>query len=128
MYSDSQFALPALKAGAAGYLTKERAPKELLTAVPRVLEGEKYISPDLCEQCTLEMVEGLGKLPHELLSQREFRIMLRIAAGETLSAIAKQASLSPKTVSTYRSRILQKMNFKTNADLTRYCTRHTLIS
>ena len=127
MYSDSQFALPALKAGAAGYLTKERAPKELLSAVKSILKGDKYISSELSKRLALELVEGTGKLPHEILSQREFRVMLLIASGETLSAIAKQASLSPKTVSTYRSRILRKMNLRTNADLTRYCTRHTLI-
>jgi len=127
MYSDSQFALPALKAGAAGYLTKERAPKELLRAVKNILKGDKYISSELSKRLALELVEGTGKLPHEILSQREFRVMLLIASGETLSAIAKQASLSPKTVSTYRSRILRKMNLRTNADLTRYCTRHTLI-
>lgn len=127
MYRESQFALPALKAGATGYLAKERAPKELLAVVKKILEGDKYISQELSKQITIELLDGTGKLPHECLSRREFQILLRIASGEALTAIAKESSLSPKTVSTYRSRILEKMGLKTNADLTRYCTRHMLI-
>ncbi|MGH8531221.1 MAG: PAS domain S-box protein [Gammaproteobacteria bacterium] len=127
MYADQDFALPALKAGAAGYLTKDRAPRELLTAVKKVLAGEKYFSPGLSMQIAVEFLDGAGQLPHERLSRQEFRIMLRIATGAALTAIAEESALSPKTVSTYRSRILQKMGLKTNADLVQYCTRHTLI-
>jgi DNA-binding NarL/FixJ family response regulator len=127
MYADQDFALPALKAGAAGYLTKDRAPRELLTAVKKVLAGENYFSPELSKQIAVEVLDGAGQLPHERLSRQEFRIMLRIAAGAALTAIAEESALSPKTVTTYRSRILQKMGLKTNADLVQYCTRHTLI-
>ena len=108
-------------------MTKDRAPWELLTAMKKVLAGEKYFSPGLSMQIAVEFLDGAGQLPHERLSRQEFRIMLRIATGAALTAIAEESALSPKTVSTYRSRILQKMGLKTNADLVRYCTRHTLI-
>lgn len=121
MYSESQLALPALKLGATGYFAKERAPNELLAVV------NKYISQELSKPITIERRDGTAKLPHECLSRRELHILLGIASGEALTAIAKESSLSPKTVSTYRSRILEKMRLKTNADLTQYCTRHMLI-
>ncbi|MGH8607432.1 MAG: PAS domain S-box protein [Gammaproteobacteria bacterium] len=127
MYSDTQFAVPALTAGASGYLTKERAPKELVSAVRKVLAGGKYMSEQLAKQLAFDVIDGAGKLPHELLSQREFRVMRLIASGKTVSEIAHEAHLSPKTISTYRSRVLRKMNLNTNADLTQYCTRHGLI-
>lgn len=127
MYSDTQFAVPALTAGASGYLTKERAPKELVSAVRKVLAGGKYMSEQLAKQLAFDVIDGAGKLPQELLSQREFRVMLLIASGRTVTEIAQEVCLSPKTISTYRSRVLRKMNLNTNADLTQYCTRHGLI-
>ncbi|MGH6635741.1 MAG: response regulator [Gammaproteobacteria bacterium] len=127
MYSDVQFAVPALKAGASGYLTKERAPKELVNAVKKILAGGKYISEQLAKKLAFDLIDGAGKLPHELLSQREFRVMRLIASGRAVTEIAQEACLSPKTISTYRSRVLRKMKLNTNADLTQYCTRHGLI-
>lgn len=127
MYSDAQFAVPALKAGASGYLAKERAPKELVYAVKKILGGGKYISEQLAKQLAFDVIDGAGKLPHELLSQREFRVMLLIASGRAVTEIAGEVCLSPKTISTYRSRVLRKMKLNTNADLTQYCTRHGLI-
>lgn len=127
LYSESQFPLPALRAGPTGYLAKERAPNELLAVVKKILEGDMNISQESSRQITIELLDGTEKLPHERLSRRELQILLRIASGEALTVIAKESSLNPKTVSTYRSRILEKMGLKTNAHLTQYCTRHRLI-
>ncbi|MGH8656989.1 MAG: PAS domain S-box protein [Gammaproteobacteria bacterium] len=127
MYSDIQFAVPALKAGASGYLTKERAPKELVNAVKKILAGGKYISEQLAKQLAFDLIDGAGKLPHELLSEREFHVMRLIGSGRAITEIAQEVCLSPKTISTYRSRVLRKMKLNTNADLTQYCTRHGLI-
>ncbi len=93
----------------------------------KVLAGGKYMSEQLAKQLAFDVIDGAGKLPHQLLSQREFRVMRLIASGKTVSEIAQEAHLSPKTISTYRSRVLRKMNLNTNADLTQYCTRHGLI-
>lgn len=127
VYPEEQYAVRAIKAGAAGYLSKAGAPDELVMAIRRVAWGKKYISASVAEELALEMETGFEKLPHEKLSDREFEIMQRIAGGSTVSKIARDMLLSVKTISTYRSRILKKMNIKTNADMTLYAVKHGLI-
>ncbi|NOY59135.1 MAG: response regulator transcription factor [Calditrichaeota bacterium] len=127
VYPEEQYAVRAIKAGAAGYLSKAGAPDELVKAIRRVAWGKKYISASVAEELALEMETGFEKLPHEKLSDREFEIMQRIAGGSTVSKIAQDMLLSVKTISTYRSRILKKMNIKTNADMTLYAVKHGLI-
>lgn len=127
VYPEEQYAVRAIKAGAAGYLSKAGAPEELVKAIRRVALGRKYISASVAEELALEMESGFEKLPHEKLSDREFEIMQQIAGGNTVSKIAQDMLLSVKTVSTYRSRILKKMNLKTNADMTLYAVKHGLI-
>ncbi len=127
-HPEEQYAVRVLKAGAAGYLSKDAATEELVKAVQRVLQGRKYISPFLAER----FAEDLGnnnsdKAPHELLSDREFEIFKLIASGKAISEIAEKFSLSSTTVSTYRSRILIKMNLKTNAELIRYALENKFI-
>jgi len=120
MHPEDQYALRALKAGAAGYLTKETATDELVEAVKKVLAGRKYVSASLAERLAGDLSKG-GEGPlHQTLSDREYQVMLMIASGKSVSDIAEELSLSAKTVSTYRSRILKKLAMKTNADLTRY--------
>jgi two-component system, NarL family, invasion response regulator UvrY len=127
MYAENQFTLPALASGAAGYLSKERAPEELLQVVKIVLAGGRYISAEFSAQFAADFVDGTGKLPHEHLSPREFRVLRLLGSGKTVSEIAGQLFLSRKTVTTYRARILQKMHLKLNAELTEYCLRHGLV-
>ena len=127
VYPEEKYAVRAIKNGAAGYLSKAGAPDELVTAIRRVAMGRKYISASVAEELALEMESGSERLPHKKLSDREFEIMLRIAGGNTVSKIAQDTFLSVKTVSTYRSRILKKMNIKTNADMTLYAFKHGLI-
>jgi two-component system invasion response regulator UvrY len=128
IHPEEQYAIRVLKAGAAGYLRKDAATEELVEAVQRVLQGRKYISPSIAEK----IAEYLGhdssdKAPYELLSNREFDVFTRLASGKTVSEIADQLSLSATTVSTYRSRILEKMNMRTNAELIRYALENNLI-
>ena len=127
MHAESQYALRFLRAGAAGYITKDSAPEELITALHRVSQNRKYISNALAEELATQLDENLSEPKHSRLSDREFEIMLLIAAGKTISDIANDISLSVKTVSTYRNRALQKMNMKTNVDLTRYALQYGLI-
>jgi two-component system invasion response regulator UvrY len=118
-HSEAEFAVRILKAGASGYLNKELAPEELVKAIRRVIGGKKYVSPAVAEL----LADSLGKdedEPHASLSDREYQVMLLIAAGKTVSEIAEEIALSVKTVSTYRARILEKMNLKNNAELMRY--------
>ena len=126
-YPEDQYALRVLKAGAAGYLTKDTAPIELIKAVQRVLLGRKYVTSSMAEKLATEIGTNKDKEPHELLSDREFDVMKLLAAGKPIMEIADMLSLSPTTVSTYRARILDKMNLKTNADLTRYALQNELI-
>ncbi|HZD39936.1 MAG TPA: response regulator transcription factor [Terriglobales bacterium] len=126
-HPEDQLAFRMLKAGAAGYLTKEKAPEVLITAIRKVLQGEKYISQSLAERVALEVVGGRTGLPHEKLSDREYQVMRMIAAGRTLTEIGKELFLSVRTVSTYRARILEKMGMKTNAELIRYALDHKLV-
>ncbi len=120
MHPEDHFAVRCLREGADGYITKDAAPELLLQAVHKLATGGKYISPGLAERLALYLDARGSRPPHELLSSREFEIMLRIAAGKRPSDIASELHLSVKTVSTYRTRVLQKMNFRTNADIMRY--------
>jgi two-component system invasion response regulator UvrY len=128
IHPEEQYALRALRAGAAGYLSKDAATDELVRAVQRVLQGRKYISSFLAEKMASELEKDSEKPPHELLSNREFHVFKLIAEGRSLSEIAEQLSLSITTVSTYRARIMLKMNMKTNAELTKYCIEHKLVA
>ncbi|MGQ9570310.1 MAG: response regulator [Thermodesulfovibrionales bacterium] len=127
MYPEEQYAVRVLKAGASGYMTKESAPHELINAISLVSKGGKYISPSLAERLALDLGISTDKPLHDSLSDREFQVMCMIASGKTLKEIAEQLSLSIKTISTYRSRILQKMNMKRNAELTHYAIKNHLV-
>ena len=128
VHAEDQWAVRALRAGASGYLTKDHSPDQLLEAIRRVYRGGKYVSPTLAEQLASQLDPGAPRAPHELLSDREFEVMLRIGSGLTLSQIASDLSISTKTVSAYRTRILEKMAMATNADLVRYASAHGLIA
>lgn len=127
-YPERQYAVNVLKAGASGYLSKESAPDELLKAVNQVLAGKRYVSPSLAEQLVAELGADHDRPLHEGLSEREFQIFCKIAAGQSVSEIANELSLSVKTVSTYRTRVLEKMCFKSNADITTYALRNGLMT
>jgi DNA-binding NarL/FixJ family response regulator len=127
MHPEDQFAVRMLKAGAAGYLTKESAGDELVGAIKKVLAGGRYVSPSLAEKMASYLDIDVQKAPHERLSDREFLTLRMIASGRTVSQIAKELSLSVKTVSTYRTRILEKMSMKTNAELTHYAIQKQLV-
>src|SRR5262245_20113904 len=127
MHPEDQFAVRMLKAGAAGYLTKESAGDELVGAIHKVTRGGRYISPSLAERMALYMDVDLRKAPHERLTDREFLVLRAIASGKTVGQIAKDFSLSVSTVSTYRSRILEKMHLKNNAELMHYAMQSGLV-
>lgn len=127
VHPEEQYALRVLKAGASGYLNKDLAANELINAVSRVLLGKKYITPSIAEKLASVLDADNNKLPHELLSDREFDVLKLLASGKSVSEIADQFLLSVTTVSTYRARIIAKMNMKSNADLTRYAMEHGLI-
>jgi DNA-binding NarL/FixJ family response regulator len=126
-YPEQQFAANVLKAGAMGFLSKDSPADEIMRAVGIVLGGRRYVSAALAELLVDRLDGHPGEPSHSLLSEREFQIFFKIAVGRTVSAIARELSLSVKTVSTYRSRILEKMNFSTNADLTVYALRNEII-
>ena len=121
-----QFGVRVIRAGAAGYLTKDSAPEELVAAIRKEREGGKYISPSRAENIASAMSNDSSKLPHESLSDREFEVLLLIAKGKTVSQIAEQLILSVKTVSTYRSRILEKLAMSSSAELMHYAIRQGL--
>jgi two-component system invasion response regulator UvrY len=126
-FPERQYALNVLRAGASGFLSKDSAADELLRAVRTVLDGRRYVSSALAELLVADL-DGDAQQPlHSRLSEREFQILCKLATGRTASAIANELCISVKTVSTYRSRILQKMNFKTNADLTAYALHNGLM-
>jgi two-component system invasion response regulator UvrY len=125
-YPERQYAINALRAGASGYLAKDSAPEELLKAVRLVMSGRRYVSQGLAEILVTELDQG-DKPLHAKLSEREFQIFGKIAAGNAVSEIARELCLSVKTVSTYRARILEKLHLKTNADLTSYAMRNEII-
>ncbi len=128
MHPEDQYAVLCLKLGADGYITKDVPPEVLLEAVRKVASGRKYVSSNLAERLATDL-SGTGDRPaHELLSSREFEVMRKIAAGRTTGEIAAELHLSVKTVSTYRSRVLQKMNLRTNADIMHYAFRAGLES
>ena len=126
-YSERQYATNVLKAGAMGFLSKDSAAEEILKAVKTVLAGRKYVSAALAELLVTQLDQDSDQPLHASLSEREFQIFCKIAAGRSVSEIARELSLSVKTVSTYRTRILEKMSFATNADLTSYALRNELI-
>jgi two-component system invasion response regulator UvrY len=127
MYSEKQYALRALKAGAAGYLTKESAPDELIAAIQTVARGEKYVSRSLAETLAEALGRETEKEPHETLSDREYQVMCLLAAGKTVADIAMELSLSVKTVSTYRARLLDKLRLKSTAEIIRYALERGLV-
>ncbi|MCQ8897356.1 response regulator transcription factor [Limnobacter humi] len=127
MHPEDQYAVRSLKAGASGYLTKNTAPEKLVDAIQVIAAGRKYITPELAESLASHLTEDTEKPLHSTLSDREFQTIRLIAAGKKLSEIAEELSLSPKTVSVYRARILEKMRMKTNGELTRYALEHGLI-
>lgn len=127
IHTPDQFARRAIAAGASGYLTKNTADEELVNAVQRLLRGGKYFGPEVLESVVLAMHPDSGDLPHERLSDREYQILRMIGGGRTVSEIAKELTLSVKTVSTYRARLLEKMELRTNAELTHYVARHGLL-
>lgn len=128
MYPEDQFAVRAFRAGAAGYMTKESAPEELVQAIRKVVRGGKYVSPSLAEKLAAELGEDTERPPHEALSEREYHVLCLLASGKTVTQIAAEMSLSVKTISTYRVRLLEKMRMKTNAEVTRYAIEHRLVA
>jgi DNA-binding NarL/FixJ family response regulator len=128
IHPEDQYATRVLTAGASGYLTKESAPDELVKAINKVLSGGKYVSTDLAERLAEDLQkEADGAPPHKRLSDREYEVLILIASGNTVSEIADKFSLSIKTISTYRARILEKTGLNSNADLVRYAITHGLI-
>lgn len=127
MYRERQFVVRALQAGASAYLTKERAPEELLRAIRSVLAGRRYVAEDLAAQLADHVAGAASGSPHERLSPRELEIFLLLASARSVSQIAAQLGLSVKTVSTHRSRILEKMALRSNAELMQYAVRRGLV-
>jgi DNA-binding NarL/FixJ family response regulator len=127
IYSEEQYAVRAIKNGASGYLTKDSAPDELLKAIYKVASGGKYISSALAERLADTLTMNNHLVRHEQLSDRELQVLLAIGSGLPLVEIAERLGLSPKTVSTYRTRILEKMDFENNAAIVRYVLEHNLI-
>jgi two-component system invasion response regulator UvrY len=127
IFPEEQYATRVFKAGAAGYINKDAAPTELVKAVQRILQGRKYITAVIAEKLASDLSIDTQKAPHELLSDREFHVMKLLASGKTISNIANQLSLSPTTISTYRSRIMEKMKMKANTELARYALENRLI-
>jgi DNA-binding NarL/FixJ family response regulator len=127
MYPEAQYAVRAMKAGASGYLTKTMASAELITAVRKIERGGKYINQTVADQMAeaLQHDDAQGE-PHKLLSDREFQVFRLIASGKTVGEIADALALSVKTISTYRTHIIEKMNLRNNADMMRYATEHGL--
>jgi two-component system, NarL family, invasion response regulator UvrY len=127
IHPEEQYALRALKSGASGYLSKDTAPDELVKAVQKVLLGKKYISQAIAEKLANTFSSDVSMQPHENLSDREFDVMKFLANGKSVSEVADTLSLSVTTVSTYRARIMTKMNLKSNSDLTKYAIEHNLL-
>ena len=127
MHAEEQYAARVLKAGASGYLPKESAPDELVKAIRKVHGGGRYVSPAQAEKLLYLLNQDNGERPHETLSDREYEVLRRIASGRTISQIGVDMKLSVKTVSTYRTRLLEKMRMKTNAELTHYGIKQRLV-
>jgi two-component system, NarL family, invasion response regulator UvrY len=127
MYPEEQYAVRAFRAGAAGYLNKAGAPEKLLEAVELIVAGKKYVTPEIAQALIENLQAPKQVMPHETLSDREFQTLKLIATGHRLSDIAESLALSPKTVSVYRARILDKMGMSNNAELTHYAIKHGLV-
>jgi DNA-binding NarL/FixJ family response regulator len=127
MYPEEQYAIRTIKAGVSGYLTKESAPKELISAIRKVAQGGKYISASLSEKLATYLEADADKPLHELLSDREYQVVLMIAAGKTVGQIAQELALSVKTISTNRTRALRKMGMNNNAEITYYAMKNGLV-
>ena len=127
MYPEDQFALRSIRDGASAYLTKDISSKELAVAVKQILNGERYLTHSLMEIITKDLQHKLNKAPHEILSDREYQVFLLIASGKNVSSIARELSLSVKTISVYRAIILKKMNLKNNSEITYYAFKHNLV-
>jgi DNA-binding NarL/FixJ family response regulator len=127
MHREDQYAIRSLKAGAAGFLNKQSAPAELVNAIRQVAAGRKYISPALAQELANQVADDRKVPPHEILSDREYQTLTMIASGKTVSDIAAELTLSVKTISMYRSRLLQKMKLRHNAELTHYAIRNHLV-
>jgi two-component system, NarL family, invasion response regulator UvrY len=127
MHPEDQYGKRVLKAGAAGYMNKNSAPEELIKAIRKVLAGGRYVSPALAEKLALDLSENHARMPHETLSDREFEVLRLIASGKTVTQIAEELHLSAATISTYRARILEKMNMATTAELMRYAFQNHLV-
>jgi len=128
MYPEDQYAVRAIKAGASGYLTKNKASQELIDAIRRIASGRRYISPDVAEQLAIDIEGGSERPLHKKLSDREYQVMCLIASGKTVKEIAGELSLSVSSISTMRTRILKKFNMKTNAEITHYAIKHNLVN
>ncbi len=128
IYPEEEIAMRAFKTGASGYLNKASLPSELLKAVRMIYSGGKYISPVLAESIVFSNSKTTDQLPHKLLSEREFQVMCLLISGQSLSDIAEELFLSIKTVSTYRTRVLEKMNMKSNVELAYYALHHGLVA
>jgi DNA-binding NarL/FixJ family response regulator len=127
VHAEDQYALRVLRAGAAGYLTKESAPAKLVQAIRKVVRGGKYISPAIADKLLYEVDRGSTKALHERLSDREYQVLCMIASGKSVTVIAEELALSVKTISTYRVRILEKLDMKNNAELTHYAIKEGLV-
>jgi DNA-binding NarL/FixJ family response regulator len=127
MHPEDQYGVRALRAGAAGYVNKESAPDELIRAIRKITAGGKYVSPALAEKLAFAIMEA-DPASHHTLSDREYQVMLMIASGKTLSQVAAEMSLSVKTISTYRERLLSKMKMKSNAELTYFAIKNNLVA
>jgi two-component system, NarL family, invasion response regulator UvrY len=127
MHLEEQYARRAFRAGAEGYITKDSSRTELGKAIDKVITGGRYVSPTLAEKLAFDMVRGTDRPRHEALSNREFEVVRLIALGKTVSEIAELLSLSDKTISTYRARIVEKMSMKTNAEITHYAIKNRLV-
>jgi DNA-binding NarL/FixJ family response regulator len=127
IFPEEQYATRVFKAGASGYINKDAAPTELVKAIQRIIQGRKYITPAVAEKLASDLTVDKERPLHEALSDREFHVMKLLAAGKSITDIAAQLSLSPTTISTYRSRIMEKMQMKANAELARYALENGLI-
>ena len=126
MHSEEQYAMRSMKAGASGYITKETASNQLVEAIRKINDGRKFITQEVAELLATDLYHEQDKEPHEYLSDREFEVLKMIAKGDSIKIIAKNLSISPKTVSTYRSRILDKLDLETNSDIIHYAIDYKL--
>ena len=127
MYPEEWHAVQVLRAGGAGYLSKETATEELMTAIRKVVKGGRYVSPALAEKLASGLAPDQARAPHETLSDREYRVLWLLASGKPISKIAQEMFLSPSTISTYRTRILRKLGLANNAQLVQYAVQHQLV-